>query len=184
MDVFPTIETERIRLRKPEVRDIPQIVTYAGHPKIAEMTLNIPHPYQEKDAVKWLNMANEGFEDKSKYLFAICHLQEDEMIGAIGLKVNKRFNRAELGFWIGEPFWNNGYATEAVKEVIKFGFKEIDLNKIYAIHLVKNPASGKVMQNNGMIKEGELVEHIKKGAEYFSVIQYRLTRKEYFDIRN
>jgi RimJ/RimL family protein N-acetyltransferase len=86
-----------------------------------------------------------------------------------------------LGFWLGEPFWNNGYVTEATGKVLQFGFEEIGLQKIFAIHLIDNPASGKVMIKNGMIKEGELVDHLKKGDKYHTVIQYRLTRDEFMN---
>mgnify|MGYP006434173225 CR=1 FL=1 len=72
-----------------------------------------------------------------------------------------------------------GFATEAVREIIKFGFKEVELNKIIATHLLNNPASGKVMAKNGMIKEGELKEHVRKNGEYLSLIQYRLTSNEF-----
>ncbi|MDZ7693856.1 MAG: GNAT family protein [Balneolaceae bacterium] len=80
---------------------------------------------------------------------------------------------------MGEPFWNNGYATEAIREVLIFGFDEINIHKILATHLLNNPASGKVMAKNGMVKEGELKDHIKKGDKYLSLIQYRLTRDEF-----
>lgn len=179
MNKFPILETDRIRLRKPGIKDLPRIMEYANNPKVADMTLNIPHPYQEKDAIFWLNMANQGFEDKSKFIFAICLLPTDEFIGGIGLRINDRFNRAELSFWIGEPFWNNGYATEATQEVLKFGFNEVGINKIFATHLLNNPASGKVMTKNGMIKEGKLIDHMKKEDKYLSLIQYRLTQKEF-----
>lgn len=179
MDNFPVLETERLRLRKPAVKDIPQLMEYANNPKIADMTLNIPHPYQEKDAVTWLNMANQHFEEQCGFVFAVARLSDDEFMGGIGLEINKRFNRAELGFWIGEPFWNNGLISEAVKEILRFGFEEVGLNKVVAHHLVNNPASGKVMTKNGLAKEGELKEHIRKNGEYLSLVQYGLTQKEY-----
>lgn len=148
------------------------------------MTLNMPYPYQKKDAISWINMANQGLEDENHFVFSICLLPDDEFIGGIGLRVNKRFNNAELGFWIAEPFWNKGIVTEASKEVLTFGFEEIGLQKIYATHLVENPASGKVMTKNKMIKEGELVDHIRKNDKYLTLIQYQLTRDEYFDIHH
>jgi len=85
----------------------------------------------------------------------------------------------ELGFWLGVPFWNNRYVTEAAKAVLKFGFEQISLHKIYATHLFENPASEKVMIKNGMIKEGELVDHIRKFGRYLSLVQYRITKEEY-----
>jgi len=179
MDPFPKIKTDRLTLSELLATDIPTIIKYAGNKKIAETTLNIPHPYKEKDAIFWINMAHQGFQNKTQYTFGIRLNATNEWIGGIGLIINQRFNRAELGYWIAEPFWNNGYATEAVKAILKFGFETLQLNKIYATHLMGNPASGKVMIKNGMIKEGELKEHIKKGDFYKSLIQYRLTKSEY-----
>jgi len=124
-------------------------------------------------------MANEGFQTKNKYIFGIRLKTTDELIGGMGLHIHKDFNRAVLGYWIGLPFWNKGYATEAASAILKFGFEVVEINKIFATHLVENPASGKVMIKNGMIKEGELKDHTKKGEVYQSVYQYRLTRAEY-----
>lgn len=184
MDSLPDLKTERLRLRMPVAGDIPRLVKYANHPQISKMTLNIPHPYHEKDAVSWIHMANEGFEEKNHFVFAICKQSDNLFMGGIGLRLNTRFNHAELGFWIGEPFWNNGYVTEATGKMLEFGFERIELHKIYATHMVKNPASGKVMIKNGMIMEGEWVDHLKKGDEYLTVIQYRLTKDEYFKQSN
>lgn len=181
MDSLPVIETKRLRLRMPSAKDIPRMVEYANHPQIYKMTLNVPHPYHEKDAISWINMANQGFDDKNHFVFAICNLSDDQFMGGIGLRVNTRFNHAELGFWIGEPFWNNGYVTEATKEILAFGFEQIGLQKIFGIHMIENPASGRIMEKNGMIKEGEFVDHLKKRDKYYTVIQYRLTKDEFLD---
>lgn len=179
MKKFPEIQTSRLILGKVSYHDIPKISEYAGNKKIAEMTLNIPHPYNENDAIFWINSINQGFDNQTQYSFGIRIKTSNEFIGGMGLKVNNRFNRAELGYWIAEPFWNKGYATEALKAILKFGFEVLHLNKIYATHLLENPASGKVMIKNGMIKEGELKDHVKKGDVYQSLIQYRLTKTEF-----
>jgi len=179
MEKFPKLNTERLILGRILVQDIPKIVTYAGNIKVAENTLNVPYPYEEKDAIFWINMANQGFENKTQYTFGLRLKSTEEFIGGMGLIMNQRFNRAELGYWVAEPFWNKGYATEALAAVLNFGFNHLKLNKIYATHLVENPVSGVVMLKNGMIKEGELVEHFKKDGVYKSVLQYRLTRKEF-----
>lgn len=184
MNSLPIIKTERLLLRVPCAKDIPRIVHYANNEKIYSMTLNMPHPYHEKDAIYWINMANEGFEEKNHFIFAICKQSNDLFMGGIGLRLNTQFNHAELGFWIGESFWNNGYMTEATGKILEFGFERIGLHKIYATHMVNNPASGKVMINNGMVKEGEWVDHFKKGDKYHTVIQYRLTKDEYFKQSN
>lgn len=176
---FPNLTTKRLQLRRLTEQDIPQIVKYANNPKISEMTLNIPHPYREKDARWWIETADKGFENKDHFIFAICKLNEHKFIGGIGLDLQGDHNRAELGFWLGEPFWNQGYMTEAVKKVLTFGFERLNLNKIQATHFLNNPASGRVMAKSGMVKKGELKEHIQKGDAYRSVIQYRLTKREF-----
>ena len=183
MESIPIIETSRLRLRMPAAADIPDIVRYANNPKITANTLNIPYPYEEKDGADWVEKAHKSFEDRSDYVFAICLISDDKFIGATGLHLNKRFNHAELGYWIAEPFWNKGYVTEAAGEMLKFGFETLELQKIFAIHIIQNPASGKIMTKNGMIKEGELKDHLKKNDQYLSVHQYRLTKEEYFNLK-
>ena len=177
--MFSEIKTARLKLGQLKSIDIPRIVEFAGNKKVADMTMNIPHPYKEEDAIFWINAANQGFIKRTQYTFRIALKGNDEFIGGMGLKIDNRFNKAELGYWIGEPYWGNGYATEAAGAVLSFGFEVLNLNKIFATHLIDNPASGKVMKKNGMIKEAELVEHFRKDEKYLTVIQYRLTRKEY-----
>jgi len=80
---------------------------------------------------------------------------------------------------MGEPFWGNGYVTEAVAAVLKFGFEELHLNKIYATFQSDNPASGKVMIKNGMIKEAEFVDDEFKDGKFLTIVQYRITKHEY-----
>lgn len=176
---FPKITSTNLILDRITYLDIPRIVECAGNIKVSETTMNIPHPYGEKDAIFWINNANNGFDAMTEFTFGVRIKFSNEFIGGIGLKINKKFNRAVLGYWIAEPYWNMGYATEAVSAILKFGFEELYLNKIYATHLVENQASGKVMIKNGMIKEGELKDHTKKENIYRSLIQYRLTKEEF-----
>lgn len=176
---FPLLESERLRLRKPGVRDLDRILEYADNPKIDEMTLSFPYPYREKDAISWLHKANKGFEKGTDYIFAICGRESDAFIGGVGLHLNKEYNRAELGFWLAEPYWGRGYMTEALRQVLHFGFHNLELHKIYAVHFTNNPASGRVMAKNGMVREAQLKEHIRKDGRYRDLVQYRLTKTEY-----
>lgn len=185
MENFPELETERLILDQIVTTDIPKIVKYAGNIKIVDTTRTMPHPYFEEDAISWIHMANQGFRQKDNFIFAIRKKANKTFMGGIGLTLNVENNRAELGYWIAEPFWNEGYTTEAVKVILKFGFEELKLNKIIAEYLTTNEASGKVMIKNGMIKEAEFKDHdVKRGYtiednKYVSLIQYRLTKPEY-----
>lgn len=178
------LTSQRLKLGTLRASDIPQIVTYAGDSRIAATTLNLPHPYAEKDAIYWLNMAHQGFKTGHQHVFGVFLKETDEFIGGIGLHLNHAHENAEVGYWIAFPFWNNGYCSEALSLVLEYGFNELRLHKIYARHLVGNPASGKVMIKNGMILEGELKDHYKKGNVYRTVKQYRLTKTEFDGLKN
>lgn len=179
MKTFPTIETDRLILRQPTSLDIPVIVRLANDPDIADGTLNMPHPYLEKNAIFWINMSYQGFDTGEQFIFAVELKETRSFIGGTGFTINKRFNRAEIGYWIGKQYWNKGYCTESLSAILKFGFNDLKLNKFIATHFPHNPSSGKVMQKCGMIKEGELVQHVKKDDGYLDMIQYRLTRNEF-----
>lgn len=184
MNSFPELTTPRLRLRKIQLSDIPSLIKNVNHPAIFDNILNFPSPYREEDAIARINFVLQGFKDQARYVFAIASLDNDEFMGEIGLHLDKDNNRAEMGFWIGEPFWNKGLMTEAAKEALKYGFEVLKLNKILATHFVENEASGKVLVNIGMIKEAELKDHYKHRDHYRSVNQYRLTADEYEGISN
>ncbi|WP_375561603.1 GNAT family N-acetyltransferase [Bernardetia sp. OM2101] len=175
------LQTERLLLNSLSYKDIPQIIEYAGNPKISDNLINIPFPYFEQDAIFWINSANQDLKTGEAYKFAIRIKKNNKLdfIGAVGLLLDKKHNKAELGYWMAEPFWNKGFMSEAVGKVIEFGFETLQLNKIFANHFISNPASGKIMIKNGMVKEAEIKEHFKKGDTYLDIIQYRLTQKEY-----
>lgn len=169
MLVFPELNTSRLKLRKIEVDDIPALVKYANNKKISDYILNIPHPYQEPNAVFRISYVVQGFKAKTRFVFAIILLERAELIGEISLHLDPNNPIAELGYWVGEPFWGQGIATEAIAAVLKFGFGRLDLSLIYATCHVDNPASEKVLANNGMTR------HIVEG----NVSQYRLTKEGY-----
>jgi RimJ/RimL family protein N-acetyltransferase len=178
MKTFPKIKTERLFLTELKAEDIPNIVKYASNKNISNFTQNIPFPYGEKDAIFWINIANQGFENGNQYTFAIRPKDNGNFIGGIGIKIEQNNNRAEIGYWIGESFWGKGYATEATKAIIKFGFENLNLNKFTSSHLANNPASGKVLKNSGMKKEGELKENILKESKYIDLILFGLTKEQ------
>ena len=94
------------------------------------------------------------------------------MIGAIGLEINKEDHNAELGYWLGREFWNQGYCTEAAIAMIEFGFESLGLRRIVSEHMARNPASGKVMEKAGMTREGLRRKHVRKWGVFEDVVVY------------
>ncbi|GEJ47967.1 GNAT family N-acetyltransferase [Chryseobacterium sp. ON_d1] len=172
MKKFPIIETERLILSKLEEKDIPFIVEYLQHRIYSDLTSNIPYPYTESDARFWLRMSKDAFENNTGYTFGIRN-KEGHIIGAIGLH-DREDDKAELGYWLGIPYWNKGYVTEAAKAIVDFGFNELGFHKIFATHFIHNPASGRIMEKIGMEQEAVLIQEIKKDEEYFDLVRYSI----------
>jgi RimJ/RimL family protein N-acetyltransferase len=167
MNDFPRLETERLVLDEITVEDIPQIVIYLQDKVFSDYTSNIPYPYRKEDAEFWLTLSAEAFKNRKGFTFAIRD-KTGKLLGAIGLH-DEGSDKAELGYWIGIPNWNNGYVTEAAKAIIDYGFRELNFNKIYATYFPHNPASGKVMDKIGMKKEALLKQHLKKDGKYYDI---------------
>jgi len=181
---FPTLHTPRLLLRAFALADVPHLVALAGNYEVAKNTLNIPHPYDVEDACRWVQFTQDHYAQQTGYAFAVELRATGAFIGGAGLTVDRRFDRAEAGYWLGQPYWGQGLASEALAALLRYGFAELTLNKIYATHLATNPASGRVMLKNGMVKEGELVQHTKRDGQYHDLWQYRLTRTEHAQLAN
>ncbi len=145
----PDLTTERLLLRRFHIGDASEVQILAGNFKVSEMTLNIPYPYKSGMAEEWIGSHQEGWEAMTRMAYAIVKLDTQQLLGTISL-VKIEGSEAELGYWIGEPYWGMGYCTEAAKELIQFSFQKLGLKKIVAEHLTSNPASGKVMEKAGM----------------------------------
>jgi len=102
-----------------------------------------------------------------------------QLIGAIGLTIDRELDKAELGYWVGKPFWGNGYATEAARLIVDYGFNQLHLNRICAKHFVRNPASGRVMQKIGMVHEGTARQDTIKWGAYEDLHLYGLLKSEW-----
>ncbi|HOW31850.1 MAG TPA: GNAT family N-acetyltransferase [Bacteroidales bacterium] len=174
-DTIPTLFTERLIMRPFAVTDGPIVRELAGNVKVAENTLNMPYPYPEGEAEKWIATHNAEFIEKRNLVLAICNKDNSLLIGCIGLQFNLALGNAELGYWIGEPYWNKGYATEAARAMIRYGFKKLGLHKIFANVYVTNPASAKVLKNCGMKQEGYLEKHIRHWGSYKDILVFGVT---------
>ena len=175
----PTLYTERLILRPHLIWDADELQRLINDRDIASTTTNIPHPYTLEDAIDFLSKREESYERTGSPQFAITH-KDGNFIGGIGLNVNKTHESAELGYWIGKPYWGKGYCTEAAHAILKHGFEVMRLNRIHATHFTRNPASGRVMQKIGMNHEGHLRQGVKKWDEFEDMELYGILRSEYF----
>lgn len=176
---LPTLNTPRLVLRPFRMTDADNLAELANDKEIALNTENFPYPYEKYMAESWISQHKEFFLINKKVLLAIVTRKKNQLIGAIGFDVNSDHDRAVLGYWLGRPFWGQGYATEAAKRLLHYGFKELQLQRIFSSHLKRNPKSGQVLKKLGMQYEGCQVNHIKKFEQYEDVELYGILKSQY-----
>src|SRR5215831_5243506 len=172
------LETARLALRKPRFEDAKQVAALAGDRRIAENTERIPHPYGIDDARQWISAA---ISQSATYAITIG----GEVIGACGLDVpslhvppqaGERTAEAELGYWIGRPFWGCGYMTEAARRLINHGFGDLGYKVLTAGARVNNPASRRVLEKCGFQWTGVGLYRIRSLASSAPFDRFHLDR--------
>ena len=182
MKTAPTLHTERLMLRSFTPEDAVDVQRLAGDPDVASTTDAIEHPYKDGTAEAWIRWCQEEFRIGKRLNFAITLRTDGTLIGTVSLLFLTYQTRksAELGYWIGKPYWNCGYTTEAAKAAITYGFHQHDIELVYAYYFKRNPASGRVLEKIGM----RFVEDIPKDPErYFfeDTIQCRILKCEFME---
>lgn len=178
----PRIFTERLMLRSLELEDASPIAALAGAREIAATTLRIPHPYDQSMAEQWITGLEQQRIEGRSACFAVCVQEGRQLIGCIGLELERDQGRAELGYWIGHSYWGRGYATEAAAAVLEFAFDMLHLRRVFASHFAENEASGRVLAKIGMKHEGRLREHIEKWGEYHDSVVWGIVESDYVEL--
>ena len=175
----PTLTTDRLTLRPFDPDDAFDVERLASMREIADTTLNIPHPYPHGGAADWIAVHGPAWREGTSATFAIVHTETGTLAGAISLIIKREHRRAELGYWIALDSWNRGYATEAGRRVIDFGFEVLSLHRIEARHFLRNPASGRVMKKLGMRHEGIERDWAIKWDRFESLALYSILEPEW-----
>ena len=166
---IPALETARLMLRAPSDRDVPAMVALAGDRRVAENTARIPHPYTAADAVGLLASVNQN---GGETVFAIE--LDGALIGMCGLDL--RQDGAELGYWLGVPFWGHGYATEAARALIDCAFAKFGHEVLLSGARVSNPASRRVLEKCGFQWTGVQLCRIRAINSGAPIDRFRLDR--------
>ena len=167
------IETDRLILRKYKLEDADDLAKICNNYNIYKYTMNIPYPYEKQNAIDYINFL---LENPDNYVFAITDKKTGTLYGNVSIGL-KKHNKGEIGYFVGEEYWGNGIATEATKAIIEYGFKQLNLHKIFARHLEGNKASGRVMEKSGMFYEGTLKDEVIKEDKYQNVAFYGIIKE-------
>jgi [ribosomal protein S5]-alanine N-acetyltransferase len=177
---MPVLVARRLVLRPFDLSDASDLQRLAGDFAIADTTAAIPHPYPDGAAEAWIAAHKDEFINNKMLALAITLKETGELAGCVSiLDIDKTSNSGELGYWIAKDLWGQGYCTEAASAIIKYGFEEMNLNRIHAKHLVRNPASGSVMKKLGMTQEGYLWKAFVKWGIYEDNVLYAILRQDW-----
>lgn len=182
MRKFPILQTPRLIIRPFRLEDAPVVQQHANDKDIATNTQNLPYPYEEYMARRWINMHQQMWDNNDLLNMAVVIRKTQELIGAIGFDIDEKNDSAELGYWYGRTYWGMGYATEAAKRMLHYGFTEMELNRVHSCHLTLNPASGNVLKKIGMKHEGHQPQHIKKWGKYEDLELYGILKADYLKL--
>jgi RimJ/RimL family protein N-acetyltransferase len=172
----PVLVTERLVMRPPHEDDFPDLVSLANNRKVAEMLARMPHPYGEAEARTFLALT----QDSPEAVYALTLAGNGQFIGCAGLNATER--GLELGYWIGEPYWGKGYATEAAHALVDLAFRATTVNAVHVSCRVINPASRRVIHKCGFQYAGQgMLNSIVAGR--VPVERYRLDRKTWVSLR-
>ena len=174
----PVLVTSRLILRAPRESDIPALVQLADNRHVAQMLARMPHPYGEAEARAFVAMSGLKRPGAS---YALTLAGTGTFVGCAGLNVKDR--GLELGYWIGEPYWKRGFATEAAHALVDLAFRATDIQVLHASARVINPASRRVIHKCGFQYAGQgMMNSLIAGQ--VPVERYRLDRRTWESLRS
>lgn len=177
-DTMQDLCTKRLVLRQFCSGDAQRIHYLLNDKQVARGAHDMPYPFPASAAEEWLVLHEKLVREGRAAVFAVCRQSPagssdpPELIGTVGLAIVDLDQRAEIGYWMGREYWGNGFCTEAVVPVIEYGFEELGLHRIFALHISRNRASARVLEKTGFTKEGVFRQHSRKQGVFEDVVCY------------
>jgi len=165
---------KNFKLRRWQFSDSESVVKHADNYNIAKFLTNgFPHPYKIEDAEKYISIVSQ--EEPVK-VFAID--VDGEAVGSIGIfpQSDIHAKNAEIGYWLSEDYWGQGIMTEAIKEIVKYGFETFDITRIFAGPFGTNKASQRILEKAGFTLEARFQKALYKNGEFFDECIYAIRK--------
>lgn len=176
----PVLDGRLLRLRPLEEQDAPTVAELGGAREIADTTISVPHPFGLEQARGWIQRTREDWRSGRGVALAMVQAQEGGLVGVIVLRdLDWEHLQGEVSFWVGRPYWGRGYAEEALRLLLPLAFRQLGLNRLYAPHMVRNPASGRVLEKVGFRREGLMRQRVRKWGVFEDVVLLALLREEW-----
>jgi RimJ/RimL family protein N-acetyltransferase len=176
--IIPELTTDRLLLRPFTMDDVERVTELLQTPDVAATTLYVPYPYSSEDAATWIVTHPHAAGLGQALNWAICHRENGLLIGSIGMEISGYHQRGMIGYWMGVPYWGQGFTSEAAQAVVNYGFETLDLHRIEATCMPHNIGSSRVMEKAGMTYEGTLREYYRKDDGFRDAAIYAVLRSE------
>ena len=176
-----TLYTDRLVLRKLTLRDAKKMfLNWASNPNVTKY-LSWPTHENIEVTKNILSIWKENYKNDNYYQWGIVLKENNELIGSISVvNINENIQEVEIGYCLAEKYWNKGITSEAFKEVIRFMFLEVKVNRIAACHDINNPNSGKVMLKCNLKYEGTLRQKgLRSSNKLCDLAYYSILKEEY-----
>lgn len=175
---FPVLETERLLLRQMKKEDLQDVYDYASDPELTPFLTWEAHETLA-DSEAFMEFLFAQYEKGVRGAWAIVWKEEDRVIGTIDLAWNPKHYSAELAYVLSREYWRKGIGTEAAKAVLRFGFEELGLERIYARCHPDNTASYRLMEKIGMTYEGTLRKSMQRKGKQEDLKMYSILKEEF-----
>jgi len=155
---FPILETERLKLRKPEISDARDVLVFRGDPIVQKYDDPIIHTIQEAET--FINELLDEYRAQEGISWLLELKDQKTVIGGFGFHHWDQYHRrAEAGYGIAHAYWGQGFGSEALKAMLRYGFETMNLNRIYARTIADNHESVRLLERNGFQREGTQRKH-------------------------
>jgi len=176
---MPTLETDRLILRRMTMRDAADVFLYSKDEEVARHVLWSAQK-DISEAREYLRYMARRYRNDEPSSWGIIEKKTGRLVGTIGyMTYSEENNSVEVGYSLAHWLWNGGYMTEALSRVIEHTFDAMEINRIEAQHEITNPSSGRVMEKCGMLKEGVLRQRLYNKGRYVDVALYAIVKSDY-----
>lgn len=173
------LETDRLLLRPFRLTDAPVLCELLSDPAVLGTLMDVDGPLTLADAESMIAGWQAATGRGESLVFAVVRRASETLVGYIDIELYPEHQRGEMAYWIGHPYWWQGYASEAARRLVRYSFEHLELNRVYAYCLTRNHPSARVLEKAGLIYEGTHRQGAFKNGAFEDVAFYGVLRADY-----
>ena len=177
----PLLTTERMTLRPFTMDDVPDVQEFMDNKDFSSFSPGYPYPCEKDFVEEYISDIPAKWQNREIVNYAMVPHEIKKPIGIVGLKLQLDHDVAEIGYLLGVKYWGQGYATEAAKRILLFGFYDLDLQCIFGQCIMSHKDSENILKKLGMMHEGILRQRLKKCGKLEDILSYSILASEFHE---